>query len=298
MSARRAQDWLEGWSSDRPLTPATNMPWPVRRPSRQFLRVLAPLCGPFIWVLVLFAAPRLAASPASSADLLLTIATDAELQPVLARLTDARTETIAAWQFWSGTLTGRKVVLTRTEGDPLNAVAATTLAIRHFHPRLVVTVGPARAHDPALQSGDLIVSNRFVAFDGLISQVRPLGAGSDSLTWERLPHAVMTPGEKENYQVDFPADALALALAEKLSPARSHRIVVAGTLGSAPQVNREADRIAWIRKTWNTSCEDNESAHIAGCALVLDTPALGLRIIDGQPAETAAVALQFVEGWK
>ncbi len=39
------------------------------------------------------------------------------------------------------------MVLTRTEGDPLNAVAATTLAVRRYSPKLVVTYGTARAHD-------------------------------------------------------------------------------------------------------------------------------------------------------
>jgi adenosylhomocysteine nucleosidase len=106
----------------------------------------------------------------------------------------------------------------------------------------------------------------------------------------------MTPGEKEHYQTDFPADAASLALALKLTPARGR--IIAGALGSAPQINREADRIAWIHKTWKTSCEDTESAHVAGCALLMRTPVIGLRIIDGSPAETAPLALQFLEALK
>jgi adenosylhomocysteine nucleosidase len=96
---------------------------------------------------------------AESVDVLLAAATDAELQPLVAKLHDTKTESRAAWQFWIGTLAGRKVALTRTEGDPLNAVAATTLAIRRYSPRLVVTFGAARAHNPALKPGDLVVSN-------------------------------------------------------------------------------------------------------------------------------------------
>jgi adenosylhomocysteine nucleosidase len=233
---------------------------------------------------------------AESADVLLAAATDAELQPLIQRLESPRTETRAAWTFWLGKLGGRSVVLTRTEGDPLNAVAATTLALRRYTPRLVVTYGAARAHDPALQSGDVVVSQAFVAFDGLISDPLPLGGGVKPLTWQRLPHAPMTPGEKEQYQDDFPADAAALARAQKLTPARGK--LVTGVLGSAHQVNREADRIAWIRATWHTSSEDFESAHIAGCAQLLRTPVIGLRVIDGAPEESAALALQFLEGWK
>jgi len=237
-----------------------------------------------------------AALRAETVDVLLAAATDAELQPLIKRLDTPRTETRASWTFWLGRLNGKAVVLTRTEGDPLNAVAATTLAIRRYAPQLVVTYGSARAHDPALQPGDVVVSRSFAAFDGLISDPLPLGGGSTPLTWQRLPHAPMTPGEKEQYTDEFPADPAALARAEKLQPARGK--LVPGTLGSAPQINREADRIAWIHKTWHTSSEDAESAHIAGCAMLLRTPVIGLRVIDGTPEESAALALQFLEASK
>jgi len=142
----------------------------------------------------------------------------------------------------------------------------------------------------------VVVSQAFVAFDGVISDPLPLGGGINPLAWQRLPHAMMIPGEKEHYQVDFPADAAALARAEKLKPARGK--LVAGVLGSANQVNREADRVAYIHKLWHTSSEDFESAHVAGCALLLGVPVIGLRVIDGTPEESAALAAQFLEGGK
>lgn len=244
-----------------------------------------------------------AALHAGSADVLLAAANDAELQPLIAQLESPRTETRASWQFWLGTLRGRKVVLTRTEGDPLNAVAATTLAIRRYGPKLVITYGTARPHDPALHAGDLVVSEQFAAFDGLFSNVLPLDGGVAPLKWERLPHLLATKGEKETPAFSFPADTAALAIARKLPGA------VAGTLGSANQFNAEADRIAWLHQNWGTSCEDGESAHIAGCAQLLGVPVIGLRIIqrpDRSPgsvdasAEKAAAnaALQLLEGLK
>ena len=253
--------------------------------------------GGFIFgVIFSFRLALAAASSAPSVDVLLAAASDAALQPLIAKLESPQIETRAAWQFWIGTLAGKRVVLTRTEGDPLNAVAATTLAIRRYSPKLVVTYGSARAHDPALQSGDLLVSEKFSAFDGLVSSVVPLDAGSDSLTWQKLPHLVATRGEGETAGFFFPADASALAVAKTLTAPRGK--VVVGVLGSAAQVNREADRVAWIRREWGTSSEDGESAHIAGCALLLGVPVIGLRVIDGTEAEAAAVALKFMEASK
>jgi adenosylhomocysteine nucleosidase len=243
-------------------------------------------------LIFLFLAAGLRAAPVDA----LLAATESELQPLLARLADRHTEKVAAWQFWTGTLDGRAVVLTRTEGDPLNAVAATTLAIRRYAPKRVVTFGVARAHDPALHPGDVVVSASFVAFDGIVSPHREPGAGSTPLAWEKLPHAIMTPGEQEKYLPVFPADPTALAVAQKLTGTRGR--LIAGVLGSANQVNREVDRLAYLRAQWGTSCEDGESAHIAGCALLLGVPVIGLRVIEGTEGEAAALVLRFLEASK
>ena len=233
---------------------------------------------------------------AAPVAVLLAAASDAELQPLLARLTGARTEKRAAWQFWIGTLDGRPVVLTRTEGDPLNAVAATTLAVRRYAPKLVVTFGVARAHDPALRPGDVVVSGSFAAFDGMVSPPLEPGAGSNALGWFKLEHLLMTAGEGETRLELFPADRPALAVAQKLTGGRGR--LFTGVLGSAHQANREADRIAWLHAQWGTSTEDGESAHVAGCALLLGVPVIGLRVVDGTEGEAAGLALKFMEALK
>lgn len=233
---------------------------------------------------------------AAPTDLLLVAPDDATLAPILKKLESPRIESRAAWTFWFGQLYGKSVVLTRSEGDPLNAVAATTLAVRRHQPKLIVVFGAARAHDPALRAHDVVVSEKFIAFDGLISPPTGLGGGSDALKWKKLPHPLMTAGERETPAPLFPADPAALALARTLAPIQGR--VVVGALGSANQINREADRIAWLRAQWGTSTEDGESAHIAGVGKLFDTPVVGFRVIDGTPEETAAFALKFVEAWK
>lgn len=235
------------------------------------------------------------AATASPVDVLV-VADEATLAPLLAKLESPQPETRAAWTFWTGQLAGRTVALARSEGDPLNVVAVTTLALRAHPARLVFACGTARPHDPALRSGDIVVSERFVPFDGAVSPVTAVGGGSDALKWERLPHAPMTPGEKEKYTDAFPANATASHLA--LSLAAPHGRVLPGVLGSAHQINREADRIAFLRQQWGTSCEDAESAFVAGCAGLLGVPAVGARVIGDSPADAATFALTFLAAWK
>src|SRR5882724_5232300 len=131
---------------------------------------------------------------AAPVDILLAVPDDAALRPLQQRLTGAHEETHAGWIFWTGKLAGKSVLLARTEGDPLNAVAVTTLAIHLHSPRLIVVFGSARAHDPALHAGDCVVSDRFVAFDGMVSPITALGDGTQPLKWNKLPHLLMTAG--------------------------------------------------------------------------------------------------------
>jgi len=237
----------------------------------------------------------LASGSAQSVDVLLIAPDDVTLAPVRSKLTKLDHETRAGWEFWIGELGGKKVVLTRSEDDALNAVAATTLAVRRHPPRLIVVFGPCRAHDPNAHPGDIVVSHGFAAFDGMVSPVTALDGGSDALRWHKLPHLAMTAGEKETPMELFPADAAAEALALTLPVAGGR--AMAGILGSGNQVNREADRIAWLREQWHTTTEDGESGHVAGCAYLLGVPCIGFRSVDGT-ADVAAFTSQFVEAWR
>jgi adenosylhomocysteine nucleosidase len=251
---------------------------------------------PIAWVVLAIFAAALRAAAAQPVDLLILAADDATLQPLVGRLASPRIETRAAWTFWLGQLDGKTVALARTEGDPLNAVAATTLAIRLHPPRLIFCYGIARAHDPALRPSDVVIAENFAAFDGLVSPPTALGGGSDPLKWEKLPHALISDGDKENYVLTFPADPAARDLA--LTITAPHGRVLRGILGSAHQINREPDRVAFLREQWHTSTEDGESAHIAGCAALLGVPIIGARVVDGGPADAADFAARFIAAWK
>ncbi|MCR6657255.1 MAG: hypothetical protein NVV63_15925 [Opitutus sp.] len=137
---------------------------------------------------------------------------------------------------------------------------------------------------------------KFAAIDGMVTEHREARRRQRWRDVAEAPHALMTPGEKEVYIDSFPADASAAAVALRLQP-RSGR-TISGVLGSAHQINREADRIAALRALWGTSSEDTESAHVAGCAKLFGIPAVGLRVIDGDPSEVTALTLQFLEAWK
>jgi adenosylhomocysteine nucleosidase len=221
-----------------------------------------------------------AAAPAQAADAVDVVvqgAVDAEVEPLVSALTGATRIQIASWTFWRGRLAGRDVVVSRTEVGPINAVAATTLAIRTFHPRLIINQGTAGATDPDLRVFDIVVGEATVDYGGFRTPHVDAGGGSNQQAWMRMPHRLRFGGDQRVELPVFPGDpdVLAAALAQPYTQGR----VLKGIIGSAFQFNREVDRLDWIKSKYGAISEDMESAYAAGTALGFNTPFLAIRII-------------------
>jgi len=209
--------------------------------------------------------------------LLVQGAVDSELQPILNALEGRRTKQIAAWTFWEGTIGAKRVVVSRTEVGPINAVAATVLGIEHYQLSLVVNQGTAGAHNPALQVGDIVVGEKTVDYSAYTSDHRDAGTGIDPTRWVPDPHRLRLDGKQRTTFYTFSGDARAIEAAMAMK--NPHGRIRRGTIGSAPQYNRELDMIAGIRARYGTDSEDMESAFAHGAATGLHTRFLAIRMI-------------------
>jgi adenosylhomocysteine nucleosidase len=236
--------------------------------------VLAAACAPATGAKPAAPAP---ASDAAPVDVVIQGAVDAEVAPLVASLADATRIQIAAWTFWRGRLGGKRVVISRTEVGPINAVAATTLAIMTFHPRLIINQGTAGATGPDLRVFDIIAGEATVDYGAFSTRHAEAGEGSDPASWMRMLHRLRFEGDERIELPVFPGDPGVLAVA--LAQPYEHGRVVKGVIGSAFQFNREVDRLLWIREHYGAVSEDMESAFAAGAALGFNTPFLAIRII-------------------
>jgi len=255
------------------------------------------LCSPALLLLsaVLLSASRAAAQAPPDAppvDVVVQGAVDSELQPLLAALEGRETIQLAAWTFWRGRIGGRSVVVSRTEVGPINAVAATVLAIQQFKPRLILNQGTAGADDPDLKVFDVVVGDATVDYGAFRSVHRNAGAGVDLAGWAPIAHRLRLDGRDRVEFKSFPGDAAALAVAMD-TPYKRGR-VVKGVIGSAFEFNRELDRLTWVRRTYGAVSEDMESAFAAGAALGFKTPFLAIRIISD--SEFHSPEMQVVAG--
>jgi adenosylhomocysteine nucleosidase len=210
-------------------------------------------------------------------DVVVQGAVDSELQPLLQALEEKEQVQIASWTFWRGRLAGKRVVVSRTEVGPMNAAVATSLAIVHFRPTLIVNQGTAGAMDPALHVFDIVVGAATVDYGAFRSAHAERGAGVDLARWTPASTWIRLDGKERVEFKRFAGDAAAAQAA--LATPNPRGRVVSGVIGSAFEFNREIDRLAWVHTTYGADSEDMESAFAAGAAAGLGTRFLAVRII-------------------
>src|SRR5262245_44822210 len=225
-------------------------------------------------------------------DIVVQGALDSELQPLLAALEAKEQIQIAAWTFWKGKIGDKRVVVSRTEVGPVNAVAATTLAITNFKPKLIINQGTAGANDPDLKVFDIVIGETSVDFGAFRSSHADQGKGIDQSRWTPMYHRLRLDGKARITFKNFPGDNETIKTAIE-TPYKRGRIVK-GVIGSAFEFNREIDRLLWVRNTYGASSEDMESAFAAGTAMGFGTRFLAIRIISD--SEFNAPELQEVAG--
>jgi len=213
----------------------------------------------------------------AAVDVVVQGAIDSELQPLLAALEGKEQIQIAAWTFWRGRIGKQRVVVSRTEVGPINAVASTTLAIVTFKPKLIINQGTAGANDPELKVFDIVVGEASVDYGAFRSAHADAGAGIDQSRWSPMIHRFRLDGVARMPFKNFPGDEEAMKIAMD-TPYKRGR-VTKGVIGSAFEFNKEIDRLVWVRRTYGTASEDMESAFAAGAAVGFKTRFLAVRII-------------------
>lgn len=90
-------------------------------------------------------------------------------------------------------------MISRTEVGPINAVAATVLAIMHFRPRLLINQGTAGANDPDLKVFDIIAGESTVDYGAFRSEPAKPGEGIQLSRWSPMAHRLRLDGKARGF---------------------------------------------------------------------------------------------------
>ena len=201
-----------------------------------------------------------------------------ELGPLLDALEEKKAVTIGTWHFWLGKFGEKSAIVSLTEVGPMNATAATVLAIERWQPRVILNQGTSGAHDRRLQVRDIVLGLKNVEFNAYKTEAAGPGKGS-SLSRVIPSTTKMRIGSLEN-RVGFTSFPGSPTLAEQALRVKYDKgRVMTGVVGSGHQWNREIDRIEWLRKTYGSDVEDMESAYVAAVAYAFQIPFLSVRIV-------------------
>lgn len=216
----------------------------------------------------------------SQRPILVQGAMDVEIETLVEALDQVTVKTFGSWTFWQGQINGQSVVVSRTEIGLANAAAATTLAMEHYQPRLIINQGTAGGHDPKLFRGDIVVGISSFNMGSYKTEYTEKGQGMHPANWQNFD---MTMYLRENGQVvkhnHFKADSALVELAMSLAHTYDKGQVVTGVIGTGDEWNREVDRINWFHQHFNTAIEEMETSAAAMVAEAYKIPFVSIRVL-------------------
>lgn len=210
-------------------------------------------------------------------------AMDLEIRKLAGVLENVTEEKVQGWTFWSGTIAGYPVVISKTLKGMENAAAATALAAERYHPVAIINQGTAGGHQPDLHVYDIVLGTDAVNLGSFKTGNRARGEGSNFADWNPLDlmRSEGSAGQDPSARTmrRFHGDEGLLAVARNVRGTYTKGRVVEGVIGSSEIWNSEIDRIQYFHDQFGTAAEEMEAASAAQIAGLFQIPFLGIRVL-------------------
>ncbi|NWO20948.1 5'-methylthioadenosine/adenosylhomocysteine nucleosidase [Oribacterium sp. oral taxon 102] len=198
-------------------------------------------------------------------------AMEEELSRLREALSEGTEEERGGLRFFSGKLSGREAVLVRSGIGKVNAGACTQLLIDRFQVDCVINTGIAGSLDPAIDIGDIVISEDAVQYD-----VDATGFG---YALGEIPRVG---------RLAFPADGRLIAAVEEENRRINREIhTFIGRVCSGDRFVSDAETKDWIRRHFQGRCVEMEGAAIAQVATQNQVPFVIIRAISDKADNSA-----------
>ncbi len=213
-----------------------------------------------------------------------------EVELLQSQLKRAKTKEILGFQFKTGKLNGKKVVLAETGIGKVNASIVTTLIINQFSPKIIIFTGVAGAVNPALNQGDILIGKGISYHDyGRLT--------NDSLSFypTRNPHT-----KKFNPQF-FVSDSLLIVSAnraskevtlKKITPDSPMPKILEGIIVTGDTFVASSKAVDGFRRNYQADATEMEGAAVAQICFQQNLPFLIIRSISDKANEAAPADFQ------
>jgi adenosylhomocysteine nucleosidase len=212
-------------------------------------------------------------------------AMEEELGILKAAMENPETSKTGAFEFHTGALEGKKVVLLRCGIGKVNAAVGCAILISRFNPQAVINTGSAGGIDPSLKFGDAILSTGLLYHDVDLTafNYRPGQIPGQPAVFP-VPDSLVSGAER----------AVDELKAEGLLPGDFNS--VRGLIASGDIFMHDPEKIAEIRRVFpEVRAVEMESAAIAHTCALFQVPGLIIRALsDIAGAESPMTSVEFL----
>lgn len=188
-------------------------------------------------------------------------------------MTDIQVEKIGNLEFFKGNLLNKEVVLVEGGIGKVNAAICATLMIEHFKVSKVLFTGVAGGTNPDINIGDIVIGIDQIEHD--------FDSTAFGYALGQIPRMDTYIFEADRELVDL-AYSVAVEKFER-EKVRKGRIV------SGDEFVASAEKIKWLRDTFNADCTEMEGAAVAHVCHVFKMPFLIIRAISDKANHDAKV---------
>ncbi len=200
-------------------------------------------------------------------------AMEEETIAVKEKMKNLETKKIYNLEMYKGTIAGKEVVLAKCGVGKVNAARVAQLMIDRENPEYIVNVGSAGASNPALDYGDIVISEKLIQHDFDITAF----------------------GHEKGYISDlgkyFEADKQLVGKCKNVldSMLDSKYKTIIGTVASGDEFMNSATKKREVYSQFNADCVEMEGAAIAQICKQCETPFLVIRSITDKSNENEHV---------
>lgn len=201
-------------------------------------------------------------------------AMDEEIILLKESMLNAKTEEIASFQFTTGTIEGREVVLLKSGIGKVNAAIGTTLLNHIYKPTCVINTGSAGGFHQNLHIGDIVISSAVVYHDVDVT----------AFGYEY--------GQVPQMPTFYEPDNRLISLAEKCAKHMGSR-VVKGVIASGDTFMNDVHRIKEIQKKFqNLYAVEMEAGAIAQVCYRFQIPFVVIRSLSDIAGKHAEISFE------
>lgn len=200
-------------------------------------------------------------------------AMDVEIESLLPELNDQHAQVIGGHTFFSGTMRGQQVIVTRSGIGKVNAAVTTTVLINHFRVDKIIFTGVAGAVHPDLSPSNVVVSTGLVQHDV-------------DLTAFGYEKGHMSGFDSRLYAVD--AELVAQATEAAIEVVGADK-VSQGIIATGDQFMASAEGVKALRAEYDAMAVEMEGAAVAQVAQLYNTPMVVIRTISDKADGSANV---------